>query len=175
MSILERSNYQPAQARYPFQSGMPKRPIKSFQDLEVYQKSLEAAVFVGNIIIKPKLEKIIGSRKLPEKRELFGAKLGLNPRAAVFRNMLPCALGIPHLLAEAHSLRFGSGQDCLVLLEKVMMNCNKMVVYLEMVRDICETRVTTEQFEEQIKKYLYIRRKVLNLQRSWKKFIDMKR
>lgn len=156
-------------------SGMPKRPVKSFQDLEVYQKALEASVFVSNTIIKPKLEKIISGRELLKKRELFGVKFGLNPLGLVFRNMLPCALGIPHLLAEAHSLRFGAGEDCLVLLEKVMLNCNKMVVYLEMARDICETNVTREQFEEQIKKYLYVRRKVLNLQRSWRKFIEMKK
>jgi len=28
---------------------------------------------------------------------------------------------------------------------------------------------------ELIKKYFYIRRKILNLQRSWKKFIDLKK
>ena len=86
--------------------------------------------------------------------------------------MLPCALGLPHLIAEAHSYRFGAGTDCLVLLEKVMVNCNKMIVYLEQVRDICQTGQEHEWFEELIKKYLYIRRKTLNLQRVWKKYIE---
>jgi len=90
----------------------------------------------------------------------------------IIHNMLPCALGLPHLIAEAHSYRFGTGTDCLVLLEKVMVNCNKMVVYIEQVRDICQTGLEHEFFDELIKKYLYIRRKTLNLQRVWKKYIE---
>ncbi len=90
----------------------------------------------------------------------------------IMHNMLPCALGLPHLIAEAHSYRFGTGQDCIILLEKTMVNCNKMMVYLEQVRDICQTGLEHEWFEELIKKYLYIRRKTLNLQRVWKKYIE---
>jgi len=54
-----------------------------------------------------------------------------------------------------------------------MLNCNKMVVYLDQARDICATGVTVEKFEELQKKYLLIRRKVLNLQRSWQKYMDV--
>ena len=96
----------------------------------------------------------------------------MEAKSLVFHNMLPCALGLPHLIAEAHSYRFGAGTDCLVLLEKTMVNCNKMVVYIEQVRDICQTGLEHEFFEELIKKYLYIRRKTLNLQRVWKKYIE---
>ena len=84
-------------------------------------------------------------------------------------------MGIPHLIAEAHSLRFGAGEDCLVLLEKAMLNCNKMVVYLEEIRDIGQTGLEAEVFEEKIKEYFRLRYRVLNLQRSWKRFIDLKR
>ena len=96
----------------------------------------------------------------------------MEAKSLVFHNMLPCSLGLPHLIAEAHSYRFGTGTDCLVLLEKVMVNCNKMVVYIEQVRDICQTGLEHEFFEELIKKYLYIRRKTMNLQRVWKKYIE---
>jgi len=136
----------------------PKKPVKTFQDLEIYQKALEAGVAVAGISIK------IDTKK--KDQEIMEAK------SLVFHNMLPCSLGLPHLIAEAHSYRFGTGTDCLVLLEKVMVNCNKMVVYIEQVRDICQTGLEHEFFEELIKKYLYIRRKTLNLQRVWKKYIE---
>ena len=136
----------------------PKKPVKTFQDLEIYQKALEASVAVAGILIK------IDTKK--KDQEIMEAK------SLVFHNMLPCALGLPHLIAEAHSYRFGAGTDCLVLLEKTMVNCNKMVVYIEQVRDICQTGLEHEFFEELIKKYLYIRRKTLNLQRVWKKYIE---
>lgn len=90
----------------------------------------------------------------------------------IFRNMLPCALGLPHLIAQAHSVRFGSQKDCLILLERAMLHCNKMVVYLEETRDIADIGVPFEKFAELIKKYLYIRQKILNLQRSWKKYMS---
>ncbi len=64
-------------------------------------------------------------------------------------------------------------KECLILLEKVMLNCNKMVVYLDQARDICETGLESGQFEELAKKYFLIRRKVLNLQRSWQKYMGM--
>lgn len=136
----------------------PKKPVKTFQDLEIYQKALEASVAVANSLNKKEDKK--KNKELSEVESL------------VFHNMLPCALGLPHLIAEAHSYRFGAGADCLVLLEKVMVNCNKMIVYLEQVRDICQTGQEHEWFEELIKKYLYIRRKTLNLQRVWKKYIE---
>ena len=140
-----------------FGSGM-KKPVKTFQDLEIYQKALEASVAVGNSLNKKDKKK--KTEELAEAESL------------IYHNMLPCALGLPHLIAEAHSFRFGAGTDCLVLLEKVMVNCNKMVVYVEQVRDICQTGKEHEWFEELIKKYLYIRRKTLNLQRVWKKYIE---
>jgi len=92
----------------------------------------------------------------------------------IYHQMLPCALGLPHLIAEAHSVRFGGQKECLVLLERAMLNCNKMAVYLEETRDICQTGVESEKFNELIKKYLCIRQKILNLQRSWKKYMEMK-
>lgn len=46
-----------------------------------------------------------------------------------------------------------------------------MVVYLEQTRDICQTGIETARFKEEIDKYFYIRRKVLNLQRVWRKYI----
>ena len=160
----------------------PKKPVKTFQDLEIYQKALEASVAVSKIFEKKAPFNKGGKGDLKDSKSNNGGddakgqkNIGTGTAEAenlIFHNLLPCALGLPHLIAEAHSYRFGAGTDCLVLLEKVMVNCNKMVVYLEQVRDICQTGQEHEWFEELIKKYLYIRRKTLNLQRVWKKYIE---
>jgi hypothetical protein len=141
----------------------PKKPVKSFQDLEVYQKSLEASVFVAKILVPAMGAK--GKKK----------KAGQAASELLIQALLPSALGLPHSIAEAHSLRFGSGLECLARLEKAMTTCNKLVAYIEQARDISETGIEWEKLDELIKKYFYIRRKVLNLQRSWKKFIDLKK
>jgi hypothetical protein len=167
----------------------PKRAVKNFTDLEVYQKSLEASVFAVNIIFdnfekkKKTADKENVSEKDIKKKEKNSEEVEiktenifnntLNADEYIIKNMVACALSIPHLIAESHSNRFGSDDKCLAILDKVMLNCNKMVVYLEQTRDICDLELETEQFKEQIDKYFYIRRKVLNLQRVWKKYIDI--
>jgi hypothetical protein len=180
----------------------PKRAVKNFTDLEVYQKSLEASVFAINIIFNnfekkkktpekyPKNSSETTEKTLTEKsaqsssgaadesltRDSKTEKIfneTINANEYIIKNMAVCALSIPHLIAESHSNRFGSDDKCLAILDKVMLNCNKMVVYLEQTRDICDLELETEQFKEQIDKYFYIRRKVLNLQRVWKKYIDI--
>ncbi len=185
----------------------PKKPVKSFLDLEVYQKALEMAVFVSKYIVPlPILLDVEGKPSKGQKRdqrlnekatsalgrplpklpvvehyplgtvEDLLSKTGSTSAAErlIFQSMLPCALGLPHLIAEAHSFRFGSQQECLILLEKAMLHCNKMIVYLEETRDIIDTGVEWEKFDELIKKYLLLRRKLLNLQRSWKKYMSEK-
>lgn len=166
---------------------IPKKPVKSFLDLEVYQKSLECAVFVAKYIVRPSAERPVADVELvfgnrgqrdaePVGHASNGGQLrerdGETAKDLIFHNMLPCALGLPHLIAEAHSVRFGSQKDCLILLERAMLRCNKMVVYLEETRDICDTGLPWEKFNELIKKYMYVRQKILNLQRSWKKYMD---
>ncbi len=161
----------------------PKKPVKSFMDLEVYQKLLENAVFVAKYICRPAAERpdaevvaIVPEAEVVIPAQGLAAKTPAETSAAalIYHQMLPCALGLPHLIAEAHSVRFGGQKECLVLLERAMLNCNKMVVYLEETRDICETGVAWDKFNELIKKYQYTRQKILNLQRSWKKYMEMK-
>jgi len=139
----------------------PKKAVKTFLDLEVYQKSLEASVFTANEIIKKFQEK-----NKPAKGEDIAAK--------IIDCIGICSMKIPHLIAEAHSCRFGSSTKCLDILDEAMLQCNKAVAYIEQTRDICETKVEWEKFDELIKKYFYIRRKVLNLQRVWRKYIIAK-
>lgn len=144
------SNLMPSYSYY------PKKPLKSFQDLEVYQKTLEASV-----ILAKNVDAFLKKKK----------KEGSDVREMIIKNMLPCALGIPHQIAEAHSLRFGDHTAAITAIERAMLNCNKIIVYVEQFRDICDTGVDWEVFDDLIKKYLYVRRKILNLQRVWKKFM----
>lgn len=157
----------------------PKRPVKSFQDLEVYQKLLAIAV----VIVK---------RTAPSTTsEVFPlcsstSEVGNN---ALIQNMHECALSLPIKIAAAHSLRFGNTQQAVRILEEIMVGCNKIVVYLELYRDLYNKSTTSEVeeertdgktseveeidhefFEEQIKNILSVRFKILHLQRSWIKF-----
>ena len=141
----------------------PKRPLHSFQDLEVYQKTLECSVLVARQVNNFLAARAKPKSKQSEQANLIGEML--------IKNMLPCALGIPHQVAEAHSLRFGDHTAGIAAIEKAMLNCNKMIVYLEQFRDICESGTPWEFFDDAIKKYLYVRRKMLRLEQAWKKFM----
>ncbi len=125
----------------------PKRPVRSFRDLEVYQKSLEAAVFVSKKILP-----ILEENNYLKKNE-----------------MVESSLDIPRILAEAHSARFDDNPSGTDLLQKSMTECNKMVVYLEQVRDIYSDSVERVAVEEVIKKYIYNRVKIFRLYKAWER------
>ncbi|MFH1129110.1 MAG: hypothetical protein V1686_00010 [Patescibacteria group bacterium] len=139
----------------------PKKAVKSFQDLEIYQKALESSVAISNTLSKNSGKKIKNS----------GASKEIKTK--IINEAIDCANQIPHLMAAAHSCRFGSETQCLRLLDEVMMKCNRIVVYLEQVRDICQIGAEWEWFNERVKTYFYIRRKTLNLQRVWRKYIQI--
>lgn len=127
----------------------PIRPIKSFQDLEVYQKLLAISVAVAKRISPP----VIAS---PEGRG----------------NPVILALDLPVKIAMAHSLRFSDQTKAIQMLEEIMLNCNILVVYLEQYRDLENADIESEFFVEQIKSILTVRGKILRLQFSWKKFSE---
>lgn len=134
----------------------PKRPVKSFLDLEVYQKALAICVAV----VKRTTEDAVKQKKETELRTLITTELTHR------------VLKIPLQIAQAHSWRFADQTKAIQTLEDAMTNANLAVVYLEQYRDICNTGIEAEFFEEQIKELLALRQKVLYLQRSWKKFIS---
>lgn len=132
----------------------PKRPVKSFQDLEVYQKLLAVCVAVVKNLTADK-------PKGGEDGDLAG-------------KLKECVLSLPRFVAMAHSLRFADSQKAVETLEEAMLNCNLAVVYLEQYRDIYNTTIEADFFEEQIKTLLSTRMKVMRLQMSWKKFMKEK-
>ena len=123
----------------------PQRPVKSFQDLEVYQKTLGLAVEITKRIRKDS---------------------GTN-----YDKLLACISNLPVLIATAHSVRFGDSERAIKALEEAMLACNLAVVYLEQYRDLENKKIKHDYFEEQIKEYLRVRGKIMRLQRSWIKFM----
>lgn len=123
----------------------PRRPVKSFQDLEVYQKAHALAVTVAKNTGK----------------------------GAISQKLVKTVLKLPRLIATAHSLRFGQPDLAVNTLEQAMLTCNLAVVYLEQYRDLENKKVEVDFFEEQIKAYLRVRGQILRLQLSWKKFMKV--
>ncbi len=146
---------------YDKKSYQPKKPVKSFQDLEVYQKSLATAVTLNKRIQHPSAD-IAGDVEKPSQTEIYGK---------ITQNLLSSALAIPVALATAHSRRFGDPAQAIEKLEQAMLLCNLSVVYLEEYRDLVNGDIEHEFFEEQIKACLAVRGKILRLQRSWRKFM----
>jgi hypothetical protein len=124
-----------------------KKPIRSFRDLEVYQSTSQYATEIMTKII-PLLE-----NNSPIKEKLINA-----------------CLKIPESIATAHSRRFQT-QDELKFLDDALENCNKAVVYLEQARDIFIKEIEDRAAcDDLIKRYIFIRRKIFNLYKAWKKF-----
>lgn len=136
----------------------PKRPVKSFQDLEVYQKLLAIAVAI--------VKKTGQGDGLSEDKD--------NTGSGTTKDLHDCVLSLPIKIAAAHSLRFGNSEQAIRILEEIMIGCNKAVVFLELYRDLYNNnKIELEFFEDQIKNILSTRFKILHLQRSWIKFTPL--
>src|SRR3989338_3338562 len=125
----------------------PKKPVHTFRDLDVYQKTLECSV----LIVKD-----------------FRAPL-LKLKYPFLENMQNCAMTVPLLVAEAHSLRFADFDRGVALLENAMASCNKMVVYLEQMRGMYGVKIPSELAEDIIGRYAETRGKMFRLEKSWRR------
>ena len=124
-----------------------KRPIRGFRDLEVYQRTAKCA---SEIMIKimPGLQ---GSE------------------SPVVRKLTDSCLRIPELIASAHSRRFEKGDESRIM-DDCLEECNKTMVYLEQVRDIFAEKTDRAVCDDLVKRYIYARRKIRNLQKAWAGF-----
>ncbi|MDP2927439.1 MAG: four helix bundle protein [Candidatus Omnitrophota bacterium] len=125
-----------------------KKPIRSFRDLEVYQRANEAATEIITKIVP-----LLGEGNSPIKDKL-----------------VECCLKIPESIAIAHSRRFEKGDES-DFLENALEGCNKAVVYLEQAWDIYIKDIEGRSVcEDLIKRYILERRKIFNLYKAWQKF-----
>lgn len=138
---MAHSNY----SKKPF---VPKKPVRSFRDLEVYQKMLECAVLISKNI----------APFLSKQQYQFAERLEES------------ALAVPLLLAEAHSLRFADFALGLGYLEKAMSSANKMVVYLEHAKGIFGLKLKADLVDDLVLRYVSCRIKMFHLEKSWKRY-----
>ena len=124
-----------------------KRPIRTFRDLEVYQRTAKSSVRIMKEVL-PLLE----AKDCPVKDKL-----------------VDCVLEIPRFIGKGHSKRFDEPEASLSLLEDVMSLCNDAVVYLEQIRDIYADDVDSVVFNDIIQEYIFSRRKIFNLFKAWKR------
>lgn len=125
-----------------------KKPVRSFRDLDVYQKSMECAVIIAKNI-KPNLLKL---------------------KYDYLENMLNCSMSVPLYIGEAHSTRFADFNGGVSLLEKAMAGCNKMIVYLEAIKGVYGSKVDVGLIDDIIGRYAEGRVKMFHLEKSWKRF-----
>lgn len=133
----------------------PQRPVKSFQDLEVYQKLLAVSVAVAKRIKSDKVTSI--ALDLPVKiATAHSLRFGDHSKAVLTLEevMLDCNLLIVYLeqYRDIENVPLPTLTD--VKSKVPAENCI----------------IENEFFEEQIKTLLTCRFKVLHLQQSWKKF-----
>lgn len=126
----------------------PKKPVRSFRDLEVYQRTVECSVIISKDL-KPVLAKL---------------------KYDFLENFINCAMAIPLFVAEAHSVRFASFNEGVNLLEKAMLSCNKMVVYLEQAAGVYGKKLPLDLAEDLVRRYIEVRGKMFRLEKSWKKY-----
>ncbi|MFY9462054.1 MAG: hypothetical protein WAP51_02540 [Candidatus Sungiibacteriota bacterium] len=126
----------------------PRKPVRTFRDLEIYQKTIECAVLISKNIA-PTLIKL----KYPYSERLAD-----------------CALSVPLFIAESHSLRFADFALGVGYLEKAMAASNKMVVYLEHAKGLYGSKLDQSLIEDIIGRYAVCRVKMFHLEKSWKRF-----
>ncbi len=141
-------NYVPSYVRKMCAKFSPKKAIRSFRDLEVYQETLKNSVIVAKFVI-PELE----DQKYP-----------------LTDGLTNCTLSIPLYIAEAHGMRFADFDRALATLERAMQGCNKTIVYLEQSINLYPKDLDTVLMENLMKSYITVRGKMLRLQKSWKRF-----
>ncbi len=124
-----------------------KRPIRGFRVLEVYQRTAKCASEI--------MTKIISG--------LQGVE------SPVIKKLTDSCLRIPELLASAHSRRFEKGDESKIM-DDCLEECNKTMVYLEQIRDIFADKTDRVVCDDLVKRYIYARRKIRNLQKAWEKF-----
>ena len=125
-----------------------RKPIKGFQDLEVYQSSYKAMLLVFEHILP----------KLPKEEE-YDLKNQLRRSAKA----------IPRLIAEGHSKRH-QRRGFQKYLDDAMAESNETIVSLYQVRDLYLSFVDIDVCNELIDTYDKVSRQLYNLSLAWTKF-----
>jgi len=135
-----------------------KKPVRGFRDLEIYQKTQEAAAQVVRLL--PCISKS-AEAKLPSG--------SLASKSA--EKMIEIALDIPSQIARAHSQRYEDRPGALRRMEEILQRCDWMIVHLEQARDIfAADEKDKAALTEVIRRYGLVRVKIRNLQKAWQRW-----
>jgi hypothetical protein len=130
------------------QTYRPKRALKSFRDLDVYQRAMECAVLTVKSF-QPALTKL---------------------NFPFTESMVSCSMSIPLNIGESNSLRYNDFNLGVATLEKAMASCNKMIVYYEHVKGIYGEKIDSGLAEDLMGRYLECRNKMFRLEKAWIKY-----
>lgn len=133
-----------------------KKPIRSFRDLEVYQRIYNASI-ISIMVIKEIVPKLPESEKYDLKDQISRA-----------------SKAIPRLIAEGYAKRhqkFGFQK----YLDDAMAECNETAVCLCHCRDIYSNHVNKELCDNLIETYDISGRQIYRLRESWTNFKTLNR
>ena len=130
------------------EDGKRKKVIRSFQDLEVYQRLYNVMLVVLREIVP----------KLPDE-EKYDLKDQLRR----------CCKSSPSLVAEGFAKRYQQ-RNWKKYLEDAMGECNEMIHHLSVCRDIYHKYVNPKLCQQLIEIYDIANRQLYRLHESWKDF-----
>lgn len=130
------------------EKGEQKKVIRSFKDLEVYQRLYENMLVV--------LKDIVPKLPVEEKYDLKD-------------QLRRCCKGAPALVAEGFAKRY-QPKNWKKYLEDAMGECNEMIHHLSVCADVYGQYVNKELCQELIESYDSINRQLYRLHEVWKDF-----
>lgn len=124
-----------------------KSVVRSFRDLEVYQKTVELSAKILTLHIPAKHAKTLG----PTCEKLIGA-----------------SQEVPKLIAESYGDKFSDLKLCLRKLESSLRLMADIITGIDLLRAVLtEEKKTKEFLDEILTHYQRQKMKVLNLQKAW--------
>ncbi|RJQ38426.1 four helix bundle protein [Candidatus Microgenomates bacterium] len=129
-----------------------RKPIKTFQDLEIYQNLYRAMITV--------LTKIIPSLPKEEKFDLVD-------------QMRRCCKAGPALIAEGFAKRYQK-KNWEKYINDTLGECNEMIHHLSICIDIYFNHIDTSKCKETISTYNICCRQLTNLKKVWKNYHEEK-
>jgi len=85
-------------------------------------------------------------------------------------NMVNCAMSIPLYIGESHSLRFSDFKLAVATLEKAMVGCNKMIIYLEQAAGLYGKKINLDLADDLMRRYMETKGKMFRLEKAWEKY-----
>lgn len=127
-----------------------RSPVKSFRDLEVYQKTIQLYA------------EIIALKFLQEQEE------GINRE-----KLMEIAEAIPKLIAEAYGDRFDSAELAHKKITEAITFAADIITKIDLLREkFTENKEIKESLDKLLTKYQTQKRKILNLRKAWDRIFN---